>query len=162
MHTAPSPAAVSGLEICFPDPFHCNDFPGWKTHIFSNQMTCTEFGVCTHTSSRWSVWQLATCSYLIVRAKKDDDVATTKLSKTTSKAATSAQQSESIVTLYKNVKQVCGWAGLNTGFSWGMVSWDMDVFPPGNQPLFFVAIVFVSLKNAIETIKNLFFSTLLT
>ena len=28
---------------------------------------------------------------------------------------------------------MCGWAGLNTGFSWGLVSWDMDVFPLGNQ-----------------------------
>ena len=33
----------------------------------------------------------------------------------------------------------------------------MDVFPPGNQILFFVAIVFLSLKNAIETIKSPFF-----
>ena len=27
----------------------------------------------------------------------------------------------------------CGWAGLNTGFSWGMFSWDMVWFPLGNQ-----------------------------
>jgi len=32
----------------------------------------------------------------------------------------------------------------------------MDVFPPGNQKIFVVAIVFLSLKNAIETIKSLF------
>ena len=30
-------------------------------------------------------------------------------------------------------RRKCGWAGLNTGFSWGVVSWDMDVFPLGNQ-----------------------------
>ena len=33
----------------------------------------------------------------------------------------------------------------------------MDWFPLGNQKFFFVAIVFLSLKNAIETIKSLFF-----
>ena len=33
----------------------------------------------------------------------------------------------------------------------------MDVFPPGNQKFFVVAIVFLSLKNAIETIKSLLF-----
>ena len=53
--------------------------------------------------------------------------------------------------------EICGWAGLNTGFPWEMVSWDMDVFPPGNQILFSVAIVFLSPQNAIETIKSLFF-----
>ena len=34
----------------------------------------------------------------------------------------------------------------------------MDVFPPGNEiSFFFVAIVFLSLKNAIETIQEIFF-----
>ena len=30
-----------------------------------------------------------------------------------------------------------GWASLNIWFSWGMVAWEMDRFPLGNQKIFF-------------------------
>ena len=54
----------------------------------------------------------------------------------------------------------CGWAGLNIGLSWGMVSWDIDWFPPSNWNVFIVAIVFLRFKNAIEMIKLFFPSSL--
>ena len=36
------------------------------------------------------------------------------------------------------LKPICGWAGLNIWFPWGMVSWDMDWFPlvSSGQPKF--------------------------
>ena len=60
----------------------------------------------------------------------------------------------SLVSTYVGV-----WAGLNIWFSWGWFPEIWTCFLWATKQNFFVAIVFLSLRNAIETIKSLFFQT---
>ena len=53
----------------------------------------------------------------------------------------------------------CGWAGLNIWFSWGMVSWDINVFPLGNQNISFCNRAFEPQKYNRNDRISLFFQT---